>query len=149
MINVFIFMEFSTKNLPNQFTEKVAAIDQKVRVTVRVLYLPEISNEAQKIYTFGYFIDIQNLLPHKIQLLHRKWNIKNDKNQIKKIEGIGVVGQQPVLITDQIFSYNSWVQISTLAGVMDGEYLMRNLNLDENFVVKIPLFYLLHPKIVH
>ena len=89
-------------------------------------------------------------MDYKIQLLYCKWNTKGDKNKIKKIERAGVVrGGQLVLSTKQIFSYNSWVQITTLAGVMNCEYLMKNLSTDQNFTVQVSSFYLFYPDIIY
>ena len=137
------FSQDTNKNL----SEKIEAESQGILLGIRTLYLPQISNEQEGLYAFGYFIDIENLLPYKVQLLFRKWKIKNDREEIKKVSGEGVIGKQPILKKTEIFSYNSWAQITTPSGTMSGEYTMKNLDTQEKFVVQIPQFYFFHPEI--
>ena len=133
----------------DQLSEKTEHIDQNIRIGVRTVYLPQISSEKNNLYAFGYFIEIQNLTSQKIQLLDRKWDIYNDKEEVKKIAGEGVVGKQPILTLKETFCYNSWVQIATPAGKMQGSYTMQDTLTKKEFVVRIPVFYLIHPQILH
>lgn len=57
--------------------------NNKVKIGIETLYLPELSNEKKKLFAFGYFIKIKNLHSVQIQLLARKWTIE-DANEKKK-----------------------------------------------------------------
>ena len=138
-------MFFSKKNL----SEKTQAIDKDISIAVQTIYLPHYSDEKESVYAFGYFIAIQNLNEEKVQLLSRRWVIENSDGEKRIIQGEGVVGQQPLLTPQEKFEYDSWAQISTPVGSMQGHFMMCYVNSAETFEVLIPTFSLIKPDILN
>ena len=48
-------------------------------------------------YHFLYRIEIENLGPGTVQLLHRRWLITDANGKMLEVEGPGVVGEQPLI----------------------------------------------------
>ena len=57
--------------------------------------------------------------------------------------GDGVIGLTPELKPGETFTYFSNVMLRSGVGNMSGKYLVKNLDLDENFEIDIPKFNLL------
>ena len=55
-------------------------------------------------YHFLYLIEIENLGPGKVQLLHRRWLITDANGKMLEVEGPGVVGEQPFIAPGETFS---------------------------------------------
>ena len=138
-------MFFSKENL----SEKIQSIDKNISISIQTIYLPQYSNETESIYAFGYFIAIQNLNEEDVQLLARRWVIENADGEKRIIQGEGVVGQQPFFTSQEKFEYNSWAQISTPVGSMQGTFTMCYIASSETFEVLIPTFSLIKPDILN
>ncbi len=116
-------------------------------ITVRVAaqYLPEQSAPRRRKFLFGYYISIENGSQHTVQLLGRRWVIKNAGGEVRVVEGPGVVGQQPVLAPGETHRYASYCEMDTEVGAMVGTYLMQRTDTGELFEVRIPRFLLVTP----
>jgi ApaG protein len=116
-----------------------------ITVSVEAQYEYEASRPAERKYIFIYYVKITNNGKDTVQLLSRRWSIKNIENSIKVIEGDGVIGEQPILEPGQSHQYRSWSIIATPIGLMTGKYKMVNLTTQKEFWVDIPEFDLVTP----
>ena len=119
-------------------------LQQSIEVKVQPRYLPEQSNEELAEYTFAYTIRIANNSEQSVQLLARHWIITDGNNNIREVEGEGVVGQQPDILPGETYTYSSGAILSTKTGTMEGSYKMRSFEgVDFNAIIKP--FGLVHP----
>ena len=118
---------------------------QGVTVNVTTNYLPDYSSPAQQHFVFAYKITIQNNSEFTVKLLRRHWHIYDSNNEIREVEGEGVVGQQPVLEPGESHQYVSGCNLKTSIGKMAGNYLMERLVDGRQFYVTIPEFTLIIP----
>ena len=79
-----------------------------------------------------------------VQLLNRYWRITDMTGHVEEVRGPGVVGLQPLIKPEKKFVYNSFCQLSTPHGTMEGEYEMQTLE-EKRFIVQIPKFVLAAP----
>jgi ApaG protein len=118
-----------------------------ITVRVETQYLPAHSNARAKKFLFGYHITIENGSPFTVQLLSRVWDIWDSNGIRRKVEGEGVVGQQPMLAPGEVHSYSSYCNLMTEIGKMSGAYLMVRAHDQAEFYARIPEFQLVVPHI--
>ena len=112
---------------------------------MRAFYLEDQSEPEEDRYVWAYHIRIENQGNDTVQLLHRRWEITDSRGHTVKVEGPGVVGEQPVLEPDEIFEYTSGTPLSTPSGFMVGTYRMVRAEGGEAFDVAVPAFSLDSP----
>ena len=95
-----------------------------IRVQVRTAYVPERSSPRDNHYFFSYTVTISNEGQQSAQLVSRKWIISNAEGEVERVEGLGVVGEQPLLAPGSAFEYTSFCPLQTPFGSMRGSYLM-------------------------
>jgi len=117
------------------------ATTENITITVRPLYLDGQSDAIARKFVFAYFIRIENNGQEPVQLLRRHWFIRNASDELREVEGEGVVGQQPLIRPNKGHEYNSYCVLDTFEGSMEGTYLMRRPN-GELFYVVVPRFTL-------
>jgi ApaG protein len=100
------------------------AITNGVRVRVTSRFLEERSNPHTNKFVFAYTVTITNLESSPVQLMSRKWIIKDADGDVETVEGPGVVGEKPVLQPGQSFEYTSFCPLETPFGTMEGYYNM-------------------------
>ncbi len=127
--------------------EALTTHDITVRANAR--YLPKQSNPLYGKFIFGYQISIENGSKHTVQLLSRRWVIKNAGGVVRIVEGRGVVGQQPIIAPGESHQYISYCDLDTEMGSMSGSYLVRRLDTGELLEVRIPLFQLVIPGLLN
>jgi ApaG protein len=93
------------------------------RCSVVVASLPEQTHLEQGVYAFSYTITIENTGDVMSQLIGRHWEITDANGRVQKVDGLAVVGHQPVLAPGQTFQYSSWAQLNTAQGTMRGRFL--------------------------
>jgi ApaG protein len=93
-----------------------------VRIACESRYLPEQSNPDQGVYAFAYTVHITNAGDVAAQLISRHWVIEDGNGRTKEVQGLGVVGHQPLLRPGHSFEYTSGSQIETPSGRMHGSY---------------------------
>jgi ApaG protein len=93
-----------------------------IRVSVRPLYLEEQSQPILHRYIFAYFIRIENVSHHTVQLLARHWYIHDSIGEDSEVAGEGVVGQQPTLGPGDVHEYQSFCILKSPNGHMEGAY---------------------------
>lgn len=91
-------------------------------VAVKVHFLPEQSDPEHGRYGFAYTITIKNTGSVAAQLISRQWFITDGEGHIEIVNGLGVVGHQPLLQPGEQFEYTSWAMIATPIGTMRGAY---------------------------
>ncbi len=123
-----------------------AAITLGVEVSVETAFQAEQSARGG-MYVFAYRITIVNHNEFPVRLLRREWKINHGNGRLLLVEGEGVVGQQPELLSNQSFQYVSGTQMESSLGKMWGYYLFENQNTHQLFKVEIPAFVLEAPPI--
>jgi ApaG protein len=117
-----------------------------VTVRVAVSFMPEQSEPERGRWFWAYHIRIENGGRGAVQLLTRRWLITDGRGSVHRVEGEGVVGEQPVIQPGGAYDYVSGCPLPTPTGAMEGSYQMldgRGTLLD----VAIPRFGLLAPAV--
>ncbi|MQM13122.1 hypothetical protein Taro_046044 [Colocasia esculenta] len=89
-----------------------------VRVQVRSVYIEGRSQPLKGQYLFAYRIRITNNSEQPVQLLRRHWIITDANGKAENVWGIGVVGEQPVILPNTGFEYSSACPLTTPSGRM-------------------------------
>jgi ApaG protein len=119
-----------------------------IRVQVQSFYDEERSSPQENYYFFSYQVTISNVGAEKAQLLSREWIITDGNGDTQRVQGPGVVGEQPVLAPGETFEYTSFCPLPTPVGSMHGSYLMVLAN-GERFEAEIAPFSLETPHAVN
>lgn len=127
----------------------VKAITKGVQVSVETSYQPEYSSPTQLHYVFTYRITIENHSDYTVKLHRRHWFIHDANNNIREVEGEGVVGQQPILEPGEIHQYVSGCNLRSGLGKMHGTYLMEKVVDGTQFEVIIPEFAMIVPYLLN
>jgi ApaG protein len=126
-------------------TYPFVSISNSFRIEVKTDFDFDQSNPLQFQYLYRYTILITNIGTLPAQLKSRKWNIKDDKGQLKYVEGPGVIGETPFFKPGDSFEYQSFCPLPTMKGEMWGHFNM----VDENgntFKIDTPVFHFEVPK---
>ena len=117
------------------------ATTHEITVSVRPVYLDGESDVMRRRFVFGYYIRIQNGGSAPVQLLRRRWLIRDQAGAVEQVEGDGVVGKQPLIDAGSAHTYSSFCILKTFEGTMEGTYLMQRTS-GEEFEIQIPRFVL-------
>ena len=123
----------------------VSKVTDGITISVEQLYQPDYSNPLQMEFMFAYRITIENNNPFPVQLLRRHWIICDSNAEQKEVEGEGVIGIQPIIAPNEQYQYISGCNLKSELGKMYGTYLMKNVNTQQRFDVKIPVFQMEAP----
>lgn len=97
---------------------------QGIRVRVHSQYSEERSQPSAGLYFFVYTIVLTNEGSETAQLKSRHWIITDGHQNVEEVRGPGVVGETPVLLPGQSFTYSSGCMLRTQFGTMHGTYQM-------------------------
>ncbi|XP_006343169.1 uncharacterized protein [Solanum tuberosum] len=89
-----------------------------IRVQVRSVYIEGRSQPSKGLYFFAYRIRITNNSDRPVQLLRRHWIITDANGKTENVWGIGVIGEQPVVLPNTAFEYSSACPLGTPSGRM-------------------------------
>ena len=117
-----------------------------VVVRVSVSFMADQSEPARGRWFWAYHIRIENESPEPVQLLTRRWLITDGRGVQHRVEGEGVVCEQPVVQPGKSYDYVSGCPLATPTGAMQGSYHMVG-SLGETFDVAIPRFSLIAPAV--
>lgn len=117
-------------------------ITNNIEISVWPEFIDKKSSILGEIYIWAYHVRIANNGLDEIQLESRYWRILDEHGNIQEIEGEGVVGERPKILPSASYQYSSGVHLKCQSGIMMGKYFMKNINKNENFIVKIPNFSL-------
>jgi ApaG protein len=95
-----------------------------IRVMVRPKFLDQQSRPDDSHFVWAYTIRIENRGPETVTLRTRHWHITDGRGHVQKVNGPGVVGEEPRLEPGQSFEYTSGVPLKTPSGIMQGTYRM-------------------------
>ncbi len=118
-----------------------------VEVTVLPIYIEEQSIPYENCYVWMYNVKIKNKSQSTIQLLSRHWQIIDYKGKVNEIAGVGVIGEQPVIKSGEVFKYTRGTYLNVPSGIMQGKYEFLNEESIKVFEVMIPPFSLDSPYI--
>ncbi len=110
-------------------------------VEVAPEYLPDQSNIEEDLYVFAYTVTVTNTGEVTAQLISRSWNVNDANGHHEKVNGLGVVGQQPLLKPGQSFEYTSGTRLRTPTGTMHGSFFCVAED-GQKFDADIPMFVL-------
>lgn len=119
-----------------------------IKVAVKTQYIEEQSKPDQQQYVYAYTIRISNDGDCAAKLISRHWYITDAKDQTQEVQGMGVVGEQPMIEPNESYTYTSGVVMETATGTMHGTYTLEK-NDGEEFTTKIPTFALVQPQALH
>ena len=115
------------------------ATTKEITVTVRPVYIDRDSDYFEKRFVFGYFVRITNRGDAAVRLLRRFWRIEEAGGRIQEVDGMGVIGKQPLIEPGKDHTYSSYCVLQTFNGTMAGYYTMERSG-GEKFKVAIPKF---------
>ncbi len=92
-------------------------------VQVAVEPLPEETRPERGVWAYRYTVTVHNTGDVTAQLIGRHWRIFDARGRMQSVDGLAVVGHQPLLAPGQQFQYSSWAQIETPQGSMRGKFL--------------------------
>lgn len=118
------------------------------KISVRTKYIEEQSDPTASRYVFAYTITIVNSGTVAAQLISRHWVIVDANNHRQEVNGLGVVGHQPLLKPGERFEYSSGTLMATPTGAMHGEYFFVAED-GHRFESPIPEFDLALPRTLH
>lgn len=119
----------------------------KIEVIVKTTYMAEQTLPQQR-YVYAYTITIANQGDEPAQLISRHWHIRDANDNLQEVQGIGVVGEQPLIVPGASYTYTSGVVLETETGIMNGSYQMR-ADSGTTFDADIPAFALVPPHAIH
>ncbi|MBA3897055.1 MAG: Co2+/Mg2+ efflux protein ApaG [Sphingomonadaceae bacterium] len=117
---------------------------RQITVRVSVSFLPEQSAPARGRWFWAYHVRIENGSRQAVQLMARHWIIADGRGAKHRVEGEGVVGEQPVIAPGAAFDYVSGCPLTTPTGAMQGSYHMIAED-GSSFDIAIPRFVLAAP----
>ena len=120
------------------------ATTDDVTARVSVSYLSEQSDPPRGRWFWAYHIRIENGAGQTVQLLRRHWTITDGRGEVQRVDGEGVVGDQPILAPGESYDYVSGCPLATPSGAMEGAYDMAAAD-GRVLAVAIPRFALLAP----
>jgi len=109
------------------FSSESVCSTKSVIVKAKSSFMPSFRGQDNK-HIWGYEITITNSDPHKtFQLKSRQWFVKDDTGKVNETVGQGVVGKTPILPPGYSFKYESYVELETLSGTMEGNFTMEEV----------------------
>ncbi|XP_058091844.1 uncharacterized protein LOC131237847 [Magnolia sinica] len=99
-----------------------------IRVQVRSVYIEGRSQPSKGQYFFAYRIRITNNSERPVQLLRRHWIITDANGKTENVWGVGVIGEQPVILPRTGFEYSSACPLGTPNGRMEGDFEMKHID---------------------
>lgn len=127
----------------------IQQITKGIKISVKTEYngisFKNYNNSLSLYHIFVYFITIENRSTETVQLTDRFWEIFDSLKQVEVIKGKGVVGQTPILLPNDNYTYSSRCFLESSIGSMKGFYTMKNLETKESFKAYIPTIQLLIP----
>lgn len=117
---------------------------RRITVTVHPMFLEAQSSPGDQRYFWSYHVTISNNGGEAVRLRRRHWRITDQIGRTQEVEGVGVVGEEPLIPPGDSFEYRSGVPLSTPSGIMVGTYEMEGED-GERFAVAVPAFSLDSP----
>lgn len=123
-------------------------LTDSIRVTVNSRFLPERSNPVTHDYLFAYNVNIANEGAEPVRLLTRHWVIVDANGSREEVEGVGIVGETPIIAPGEVHTYSSFCPLRTEFGTMKGSYGMVRPS-GKTFRAEVAPFSLVHPTAIN
>jgi len=120
----------------------------RVCIQVQSIYVESQSIPEEDRYVFAYTATLRNLRSFNVQLPRRYWLITNSNGRKTEVQGIGVIGEQPLILPGGEFRYTSGAILETPLSTMEGHYEMVD-HQSQSFRCAIPVFRLAIPTLIH
>lgn len=124
-------------------------ITKGIKVSVTSSFNGSSYRNRRLYYIFEYTISIDNNSKNTVQLTDRFWKIYDALNHLETVKGRGVVGQTPILVPGDSYTYQSGCYLASNMGAMKGYYIMKNIHTNDTFKVYIPIFQLISPLLLN
>lgn len=121
------------------------AVTQGVTVRVQPRYLAGRSDAARGQHVWAYHVEVANAGEATVQLVARHWRITDGTGRTDRVDGPGVVGEQPILNPGDTFRYTSGCPLATDNGFMRGTFTMVRED-GSSFEAEVPAFSLDTPQ---
>jgi ApaG protein len=118
-----------------------ATTTRDIAVTVRPIYLDELSDLLKRQFTFGYAVSIENTGEKNVQLLRRRWVIEEHDGTRQDLEGDAELPDHPVIEPGETHVHDGSCTITSFNGTVEGNYLVQRAD-GEQFRVPVPSFHL-------
>ena len=122
--------------------------NHSIDVSVETEERADQARPEQNHYVFAYHITISNLGDKDAKLITRQWIIIDADQKRQEVNGIGVVGKQPLIASGGSYGYSSGVVLNTPVGTMHGSYQFLD-PAGNNIEAPIQPFLLALPNRVH
>lgn len=123
----------------------ITKITSGVRISVQPFFRNDLSDPLQLRFFFNYKVRITNENNFDIKLISRDWYIFDSLGDAAYVNGMGVIGEQPLLKPGESFDYISGCELVSEFGYMKGFYTFKNLVDNTHFEATIPPFSLEYP----
>ena len=127
-------------------------VDTSLKTQIEVLVRPEFQESESlpdsKRFVFAYYVTITNHSNENVQLIERSWVVTDAEQQVQRVQGKGVIGQQPHLAPGESFTYDSAVMLETPFGTLEGAYTFQTAS-NKQVDVPIPAITLAKPNSLH
>ena len=123
-------------------------MSEKAKISTVTDFVEQQSDSSKERYVFAYTITIENISEDPFQLISRHWVIQDANLKTEEVYGEGVVGEQPLILPGESYTYSSGAVLKTEMGTMQGRYFMLSKTQD-GFEVSIPKFVLSVPRTIH
>ncbi|PEN14467.1 Co2+/Mg2+ efflux protein ApaG [Longibacter salinarum] len=110
-----------------------------IQITVRPVYLDGKTNILEGSFSFAYAVFIENQGDDEIQLIRRRWTIRESDGTLHDTEGDTELRAQPVLAPGEEHVYDGSCTLSSFVGSVEGNYLVQRSD-GERYRVDIPSF---------
>jgi ApaG protein len=127
----------------------VESVSNGFYVQVVTEQMKDVQLQEPYIYYFSYQITIKNLTNYPAKLISRFWKIWESGGKIEHVNGLGVVGLQPIIEPGSSFTYTSGCPLTTSLGQMSGHYNFIQLETNASILVKIPPFQLIAQSVLN
>lgn len=124
----------------------VSAITSGVKVAVNTAFLENDSDPKKGSFLFSYDVFITNNNEFAVQLLSRHWIIYDSLFPRQEVKGEGVIGKKPIILPGDTYEYQSFCELHSSIGWMEGSYLFRVEENQQLLEVTIPKFELIIPE---
>jgi ApaG protein len=118
-----------------------ASTTRDITVTIRPIYLDEPSDVLNQQFTFGYAVCIENTGSDEVQLLRRRWIIRESDGSRQDLEGDATLPGHPVVGPGEAHVHDGSCTITSFDGKVEGNYLVQRSD-GERFRVPVPSFHL-------
>jgi len=119
-----------------------------IRIAVVPKYMAAQSNPMAQQWLWSYQVTISNETKRSVRLLTRHWIIVDANGKEEHVEGVGVVGETPLIEPGQAHVYSSFCPLRTPFGTMRGSYGMVTEDGDA-FRADVAVFTLVTPQAVN